>query len=95
MAAAKKKPASAEEVNPEDVEPSLAAPEGDTPTDTQPAPQTIPALRVSAKVAGFRRAGRAWPVDPVVVPLADLTSDQIGQLLAEPKLVVTTVEIDG
>lgn len=46
-------------------------------------------LVVRALVAGFRRAGRAWPAEEVTVDAADFTAEQIEQLLAEPKLVVT------
>ena len=54
---------------------------------------TIPALRVSAKAAGFRRAGRAWSVAPVEIALSDLTDEQISQIKGEPKLAVTEITL--
>jgi len=46
-------------------------------------------LVVQARRDGFRRAGRAWPAEPTVVEIDDFTEDQVGELLAEPQLVVT------
>ena len=48
-------------------------------------------LQVRSQVDGFRRAGRAWSVEPVTVPIEDFTNDQIEQLIAEPMLVVLPV----
>lgn len=48
-------------------------------------------LQVRSLVAGFRRAGRAWPAEEVTVSADDLTAEQIEQLLAEPMLVVVPV----
>jgi hypothetical protein len=48
-------------------------------------------LMVSAKKAGFRRAGRAWRVEPTEVSVDDFTEAQIEQLLAEPMLTVVPV----
>ena len=52
-----------------------------------------PALRVTSKQAGFRRAGRAWPASPVTVPLAEFDDQQVAALRAEPMLVVEDVEL--
>ncbi|SBW13038.1 conserved hypothetical protein [uncultured Alphaproteobacteria bacterium] len=52
---------------------------------------TLPALRVTAKVAGFRRAGLAWPDQPVTVPRGALSADRIEQIKAEPMLVVEEI----
>lgn len=49
-----------------------------------------PRLQVTAKRAGFRRAGRAWPAEPTVVPIGGedgLTADQVAAIEAEPNLV--------
>ena len=50
------------------------------------------ALRVIAKQDGFRRAGRAWSGE-TVVPLSELSDEQIEQLENEPKLVVIETEL--
>lgn len=60
----------------------------------KPKTRKVPGLRVQSAVAGFRRAGRAWPAAPTDVPVAELTKAQIAALKAEPRLVVTDVEID-
>jgi hypothetical protein len=54
----------------------------------------VAGLRVSAKVAGFRRAGRAWSKDAQDVPVSGFTKEQIAQLKAEPMLSVVEVEIE-
>lgn len=51
----------------------------------------VTALHVRALADGFRRAGRAWPVAGVDVPIDDFDDVQIEQLFAEPMLVVTPV----
>jgi len=48
-------------------------------------------LVVRSQVAGFRRAGRAWPAEEVTVSADEFTEEQIEQLLAEPMLVVLPV----
>lgn len=56
--------------------------------ETKAAPR--PRLQVTAKRAGFRRAGRAWPAEPTVVPIGGedgLTADQVAAIEAEPNLV--------
>lgn len=54
-----------------------------------------PSLSITARPAeGFRRAGFVFSADKqTVIPLEDLTKDQIKQLKEEPQLVV--VETDG
>lgn len=59
----------------------------------QNATATVPVLRVQSIRAGFRRAGRAWTVEPVDVPLSDLSEAQVAQLKAEPLLVVAEITI--
>lgn len=53
--------------------------------------EAVTHLRVSAHVAGFRRAGRAWSAEPVEVPIVEFDEAQIEQLLAEPMLIVVPV----
>jgi hypothetical protein len=58
-------------------------------TATKAAPR--PRLQVAAKRAGFRRAGRAWPAEPTVVPIGGedgLSEDQVAALKGEPNLFV-------
>jgi len=49
-------------------------------------------LRVTSKRDGFRRAGYEWN-GSTVIPLADLSKDQVEQLKAESLLVVEEVEL--
>lgn len=47
---------------------------------------------VQAARAGRRRAGRAWPAEPVEVvvgPDGDITDEQLGQLDSDPEIVVS------
>lgn len=46
-------------------------------------------LRVAARRDGFRRAGRAWSAAETVVDAADLKSEQVAALKADPMLIVT------
>lgn len=55
----------------------------------------VAGLRVTARQAGFRRAGRAWSTDPTDVPESDFTDDQIDALLDDPMLIVEEIEIDA
>jgi len=54
----------------------------------------VPGLRVTAGKDGFRRAGRAWSGITEVLRDA-LTDEQVKQLMEEPRLVVTEIEIEG
>lgn len=49
-------------------------------------------LRVVTKRDGFRRAGIEWS-GTTVVPLSDLTDDQVEALKSEPMLVVDEVDV--
>lgn len=49
-------------------------------------------LRITAKRAGFRRAGLAHPDTPVDHKLADFTDEQVKALKAETMLIVSEVE---
>lgn len=59
-----------------------------------PKTKKVPGLRIAAKAAGFRRAGRAWSPQATDVLLSDLTKEQIDQLKADPELVVVETEIE-
>ncbi len=58
------------------------------PVDTDP---VATHLAVSAKKAGFRRAGRAWGTEPTEVSIDEFTDEQIQQLLSDPMLTVLPV----
>jgi hypothetical protein len=60
-----------------------------------PLPKTIPGLRIKAKVASFRRAGLAFGLTPVDVPLSELNKEQRAGLAAEPMLTVEEIEIEA
>lgn len=49
-------------------------------------------LRITAKRAGFRRAGMAHPDTPVDHKLSDLSKEQIEALKAETMLIVQEIE---
>ncbi len=55
--------------------------------------KSVPGLRVRALAAGFRRAGRAWPLEPIEVPLGSFKEDEVAALRAEPLLVVEDCEL--
>lgn len=57
--------------------------------------KAVTQLQVTARRAGFRRAGRAWPAEAVTVSADDFTAEQVEQLLAEPMLTVTSVAEGG
>ena len=54
----------------------------------------VPALSVTTKREGLRRAGRAWSKEATVVKLSDLSKEQIAQIKGEALLTVTEVDID-
>lgn len=62
--------------------------------DPKPKTKKVPGLRVRALVNGFRRAGRAWSVESVDVPLTDFNKAQVEQLRNERQLVVEDIDID-
>ena len=53
----------------------------------------VDAQGVTGRVRNRRRAGRAWSVQPVDVPLADFKKDEVATLRAEPQLVVEDCEL--
>lgn len=59
---------------------------------TAPDGKAVVAVRVAAKVDGFRRAGRAWSKAPTEVAIDELDDDQLKALLAEPNLDVVLIE---
>lgn len=70
-----------------------ASADGDAPSVVPGATDSVvdPIIRVVSRRAGFRRAGRAWSVEPTVVPVSEFTTAQIQSLRAEPMLIVEDV----
>lgn len=50
------------------------------------------ALRITARAAGFRRAGAAHAATPTDWPAGAFSADEVAQLLAEPMLIVERVD---
>lgn len=61
--------------------------------------QSVPGIAVTARYDGFRRAGRTWSTRPTIVPLSELTHEQLRMLDDDPNLRVRgvniTPDIDG
>lgn len=57
-------------------------------SEGNPVTTRTPAVRITAKRDGFRRAGKAHPDKPVIHPPGTFTADQIKALMAEPMLLV-------
>lgn len=51
-------------------------------------------LKVVSRRPSFCRAGRQFTGEPTVIPLSELTEDQVDALKAEPMLVVQEVDIE-
>lgn len=50
-----------------------------------------PALRITARIAGFRRAGVSHPAAPVDHEAGRFSADELAALRAEPALVVEEI----
>lgn len=59
----------------------------------KPAGPETRGLKIVARPASFRRCGRQFSGEPTVIPLSELTNDEVAQLQAEPQLVVTEVDL--
>lgn len=51
-------------------------------------------VRITAKVASFRRAGLTFGLTPTDIPVAALTREECDALKAEPMLTVEQIEIE-
>lgn len=60
--------------------------------DEAQAIETLPGLRVTTKVDGFRRGGREWNGTTEVLE-SEFTDEQLEQLVKEPKLIIQQIEI--
>ena len=61
--------------------------------ETPKAGDKLHGVEVIAKADVFYRAGRAWGHAPTVVPLSELTEDELDELKSEPMLLVREVDI--
>ena len=59
----------------------------------KPAGPATKGLQIVSRPATFMRCGRQFTADPTVIPLAELTAEEVGRLAGEPMLVVSEVEI--
>ena len=55
--------------------------------------KSVPGIQVTAKRAGFRRAGIAWGTEPIGIALSDLSKEQLKQIRTEPMLTVVDIDI--
>lgn len=51
-------------------------------------------LRIVARKDSFRRCGRVFGIEPVVIALADLTEEELELLKNERQLLVAEVDIE-
>jgi len=62
------------------------------PTTAGPATK---GLKVVSAIEGFRRGGRAFGREATVVPLSELTAEQLEAITSEPNLAVVEVDIEA
>lgn len=60
----------------------------------KPAGPANKGLRIVARKDLFRRCGRAFGAEPVVIPLTDVSAGEVEILKAEAQLVVVDVDIE-
>jgi len=58
----------------------------------KPKPNTVKGIRVTTKVDGFRRGGRAW-TGTTEVPVSEFDKGQLKQIKSESLLVVQDINI--
>ena len=75
--------------------PTTPTKENETQPDNTANKAKIKALRVRAFNDHFRRAGITFGKEDQVIPLADLTAEQIAQIKSEPLLAVSETEIEA
>lgn len=64
-----------------------------TAKPTQKAGPATVGLQVVSAREGFRRAGYTFGREPRVIPLCDLSAEQVEQITSDPALVAVQVEI--
>ncbi|WP_156972417.1 HI1506-related protein [Nitrosospira sp. NpAV] len=79
---------------------SVSEPQGTREAELPPAPgpevqkeKVVHALIVQAERNGFRRAGIQFGTEPVTLNAADLTPEQLDQIISEPLLSVAFIDI--
>lgn len=82
---------SSQEITNNDVEVTKAAPKK---SFKQVTPDFLEVKTIKG-VPSFRRAGLAFTQQPTVIPVDDLSEDQITALMSEPRLVVTLIAEDA
>ena len=58
-----------------------------------PAGAATKGLKIVSRPPSFYRCGRMFTVEPTVIPLSELSADEVQRLQEEPLLVVTEVDI--
>lgn len=53
--------------------------------------EKVAGIKVVSQTDGFRRGGRTWTVAPTVVAVSEFSDEQLEQIRAEPKLLVSDV----
>lgn len=53
----------------------------------------VPGIRVTSRVAGFRRAGRSWSASPTEVAISELSDAELAQIRSERQLSVIDIAI--
>jgi hypothetical protein len=72
---------------------AAATPETTKADDKKPKQaKSVPGVRITAKVASFRRAGLAFGLTPVDITISELSKDQIEALASEPMLTCEPIE---
>ena len=64
-------------------------------TTTPAGPDTKGLRVVSRSEQGFRRCGRSFGVEPTVIPLSELSDDELEMLKGERNLVAIEVDLEA
>ena len=63
------------------------------PKPKHPAGAATKGLKIVSRPAAFYRCGRMFTAEPTVIPLSELTAEEVQRLKDETLLVVTEVDI--
>lgn len=66
----------------------------DKTTRAKPAGPSDKGLRIVSRPASFWRCGRNFTGEAVIIPLSELSPEEVVRLRDEPNLVVTEVDIE-
>lgn len=61
---------------------------------SKPAGPETRGLKVTARPASFRRGGHTFTGEAKVIPLSELSEEQVAAITSEPNLVTQEVDID-